>query len=107
MNVRAHARVCLPLRLRRRCVEADRCAAAAEVGYAIGLFKVYDAHSMAKNDLLVGVATCTAPEHASDVLGKHAPRCLVDHQPSLDWPLVAERLLVQGLLHPPDVMLTC
>lgn len=39
----------------RRFVELDRCAAAAEHGYAVGLFKVLGAESMAKNDLLVGL----------------------------------------------------
>jgi hypothetical protein len=38
-----------------RFVELDRCAAAAEAGYAVGLFKVLQADSMAKNDLLVGL----------------------------------------------------
>jgi hypothetical protein len=38
-----------------RFVELDRCAAAAEAGYAVGLFKVLAAETMAKNDLLVGV----------------------------------------------------
>lgn len=39
----------------RRFVELDRCAAAAEAGYAVGLFKVLQADTMAKNDLLVGL----------------------------------------------------
>lgn len=39
----------------KRFVELDRCAAAAEAGYAVGLFKVLQADSMAKNDLLVGL----------------------------------------------------
>lgn len=38
-----------------RFVELDRCAAAAEAGYAVGLFKVLGAETMAKNDLLVGI----------------------------------------------------
>lgn len=38
-----------------RFVELDRCAAAAEAGYAVGLFKVLQADTMAKNDLLVGL----------------------------------------------------
>lgn len=45
--------VCLPA---CRFVELDRCAAAAEAGgYAVGLFKVLQAHTMAKNDLLIGL----------------------------------------------------
>ncbi|KAF8067179.1 hypothetical protein HT031_002226 [Scenedesmus sp. PABB004] len=39
----------------KRFVELDRCAAAAEAGFAVGLFKVIGAEAMAKNDLLVGV----------------------------------------------------
>ncbi|KAF6255366.1 hypothetical protein COO60DRAFT_215250 [Scenedesmus sp. NREL 46B-D3] len=39
----------------KRFVELDRCAAAAEAGYAVGLFKVLGADSMAKNDLLLGL----------------------------------------------------
>ena len=43
-----------------RFVELDRCAAAAEAGYAVGLFKVLGAETMAKNDLLVGVPAASA-----------------------------------------------
>jgi hypothetical protein len=50
-----------------RFVELDRCAAAAEAGYAVGLFKVLGADSMAKNDLLVGLpyAPAAAPAAAA------------------------------------------
>jgi hypothetical protein len=53
-----------------RFVELDRCAAAAEAGYAVGLFKVLGADSMAKNDLLVGLpyaatTPATAPPAAA------------------------------------------
>jgi hypothetical protein len=53
-----------------RFVELDRCAAAAEAGYAVGLFKVLQAASMAKNDLLVGLplhATAGAAAGAAEV----------------------------------------
>ena len=43
-----------------RFVELDRCAAAAEAGYAVGLFKVLQHHTMAKNDLLVGFPLTSA-----------------------------------------------
>jgi hypothetical protein len=46
-------------------VELDRCAAAAEAGYAVGLFKVLGADSMAKNDLLVGLPQQAAAAAAS------------------------------------------
>jgi hypothetical protein len=49
----------LPLGL-CRFVELDRCVAAAEAGYAVGLFKVLQADTMAKNDLLVGLPTAAA-----------------------------------------------
>jgi len=53
-----------------RFVELDRCAAAAEAGYAVGLFKVLAAETMAKNDLLVGVkmpdVTAGQPSQAAD-----------------------------------------
>ncbi len=39
----------------KRVVEMDRNAAAAEEGYATGLFKVLHWRRMAKGDLLVGV----------------------------------------------------
>lgn len=39
----------------KACVEADRCQAAREGGYAAGLFKVLGWQDMAKNDLLVGL----------------------------------------------------
>jgi len=39
----------------KRCVEVDRCEAAREQGFAVGLFKVKGAEEMAKSDLLVGV----------------------------------------------------
>lgn len=40
----------------KRCVELDRCAAAAEVGgYTVGLFKVLAADTMTKNDVIVGL----------------------------------------------------
>ncbi|WIA32814.1 hypothetical protein OEZ86_005996 [Tetradesmus obliquus] len=48
----------------KRFVELDRCAAAAEAGYAVGLFKVLGADSMAKNDLL-GTAAPTAASTSS------------------------------------------
>ena len=51
-------------------MELDRCAAAAEAGYAVGLFKVLQAASMAKNDLLVGLpllrATAAAEAATTD-----------------------------------------
>jgi hypothetical protein len=48
-----------------RFVELDRCAAAAEAGYAVGLFKVLGADSMAKNDLLVGLPSAPAAAAAA------------------------------------------
>jgi hypothetical protein len=48
-----------------RFVELDRCAAAAEAGYAVGLFKVLGADSMAKNDLLVGLPYAPAAAAAA------------------------------------------
>jgi hypothetical protein len=48
-----------------RFVELDRCAAAAEAGYAVGLFKVLCADSMAKNDLLVGLPLSPATAAAA------------------------------------------
>jgi hypothetical protein len=50
----------LSLVLLCRFVELDRCVAAAEAGYAVGLFKVLQANTMAKNDLLVGLPTAPA-----------------------------------------------
>lgn len=50
----------LSLGLLCRFVELDRCVAAAEAGYAVGLFKVLQADTMAKNDLLVGLPTAPA-----------------------------------------------
>eukprot|EP00775_Hariotina_reticulata_P004667 gene4667-4920_t len=51
----------------KRFVELDRCAAAAEAGYAVGLFKVLSAETMAKNDLLVGLKLTGLKPPAADV----------------------------------------
>lgn len=56
-----------------RFVELDRCIAAAEAGYAVGLFKVLQADSMAKNDLLVGLPLPTAPTAAAAKASAPAP----------------------------------
>jgi hypothetical protein len=57
-----------------RFVELDRCAAAAESGYAVGLFKVLSADSMAKNDLLVGLPLLPDTAVAGGVTGYPSSR---------------------------------
>lgn len=70
-----------------RFVELDRCAAAAEAGYAVGLFKVLQADTMAKNDLLVGMplhmTACgegqrqsRTAEHSDACTGGRVQQCL-------------------------------
>lgn len=58
----------LPCAAACRFVELDRCAAAAEAGYAVGLYKVLGADTMAKNDLLVGLPCGAAAGQLMDPL---------------------------------------
>lgn len=58
---------CVSSGLLCRFVELDRCVAAAEAGYAVGLFKVLQAVTMAKNDLLVGLPTAAAEAAATTI----------------------------------------
>ncbi len=67
----------------KRFVELDRCQAAAEEGYAVGLFKVLGAQEMAKNDLRVGVPCAGARE--AGAWGEHVLGLL--HRPPLLLPL--------------------
>lgn len=83
----------------RRFVELDRCAAAAEAGYAVGLFKVLQADSMAKNDLLVGlplpltpgavVDSCAQPAAAAASAGAPAVTATPTDASSADAPAAA------------------
>jgi len=81
--MRAHTAVPSPFPC--RFVELDRCAAAAEAGYAVGLFKVLQADTMAKNDLLVGMPLTSygegqprsrTAEHCDACIGGRVQKCL-------------------------------